>query len=143
MDLVILIHSAVTWALCGLIWTVQIALYPLFGRTGSESFADYHAAHMQRITFIVGPLMLAEIATAAWLLLVAGVNDFWFVLSLPFLLVNFASTGLVQVPLHKKLERGFDRDAWMRLTRSNWIRTFSWTARAVLVGIWLAGMLDG
>ena len=45
----------------------------------------------------------------------------------------WASTFLVQVPLHEVLARGFDAEAHSRLVASNWLRTFLWSARAVLV----------
>jgi hypothetical protein len=95
---------------------------------------------MRRITIVVAPLMLVEIATAAWLLLLADERGFWFLASLPLLLINWGSTALVQVPLHKKLERvGFEEATCRKLTRSNWLRTAAWTSRAVFLGLWLLG----
>ena len=47
----------------GLIWTVHVVHYPLFAAV-KTGFRAYHEAHMQRITLVVGPLMLAELLTA-------------------------------------------------------------------------------
>jgi hypothetical protein len=138
MDLVIILHAASTWALFGLIWTVQLVLYPQFGRVGKEAFPSYHTAHMSGVAVVVAPLMLLEIGTAAWLLVIGGVRDGVFGVSVVFLMLNWVSTALIQVPLHRRLEReGFEPDTCRQLTRSNWIRTVAWTLRAVLVGIWL------
>jgi len=42
-------------------------------------------------------------------------------------------TGLVSVPLHETLGRGFDASAHARLLSSNWLRTLAWTARGALL----------
>ena len=137
MTTALVLHCAATWALAGLIWTVQLVSYPLFGRVGREAFPRYHAGHMQRITLVVAPLMLGELATAGWLLL-AGEHRTIFLVSLPLLGLNWLSTALVQVPLHRRLERhGFEESTWRRLTASNWIRTIAWSLRALLLALLL------
>lgn len=49
------------------------------------------------------------------------------------LVIVWASTWLLQVPIHGKLSRGLDRGVCKTLSATNWIRTVSWTARAVLL----------
>lgn len=138
MEFLDLIHAAVTFALCGLIWTVQLALYPLFRHVGEGEFPRYHAAHMRGIALVVAPLMLVELATAGWLL-VAGERDPVFVASVALVVVNWGSTALVQVPQHRRLEKGRDLETCRRLVWGNWVRTGAWSARAVLVAIWWIG----
>ena len=71
-----------------------------------------------RIALVVAPLMLVELATAGWLVIFAGERGILFLVSVAFLLLNWASTGLIQVPLHRRLEReGFDAGVCRRLTR--------------------------
>ncbi|MEQ1727476.1 MAG: hypothetical protein ABL982_03770 [Vicinamibacterales bacterium] len=54
------------------------------------------------------------------------------------LAIIWASTALLQVPAHNRLERGFDADVHRRLVRTNWIRTVCWTARVVVaLTMWL------
>ncbi|MFT6364052.1 MAG: hypothetical protein ACJAZ8_002475, partial [Planctomycetota bacterium] len=36
------LHLALTWALVGLIWTVQLVQYPSFALVGEAEFAAYH-----------------------------------------------------------------------------------------------------
>ena len=131
----LVLHCAITWALAGLIWTVQLVSYPLFGKVGREAFPSYHAAHMSRITLVVAPLMLGELATAIWLVFQPIELGLLFTASLPLLGLNWVSTGLVQVPMHKKLEHdGFDEPTWRKLTTSNWVRTIAWSLRALMLG---------
>lgn len=136
MSSIFIIHFAATWALAGLIWTVQLSLYPLFLRVGRESFPAYHAAHIRRITWIVAPLMFVELGTAVWLLVVEDNRNVFFLLSLLALGLNWISTALVQVPLHKTLERdGFDERLLGKLVLTNWTRTGAWSLRALLLVI--------
>lgn len=128
MSTLLAVHCAATWALVGLIWTVQLVHYPLFANVGADRFRAYHARHTRTITFIVGPLMLTELLTAI-LLLAGGVREPWLLASLPPLLFNWFSTGLVQVPLHNRLANGFDPEACRRLVSTNWWRTLAWTLR--------------
>ena len=61
------IHLAVTWMLIGLIWVVQILVYPQFRRVAPAEFRDYHFAHCFRIGLIVvgGALWFVGMANAA------------------------------------------------------------------------------
>ena len=125
-------HLAATCALVGLIWTVQIVVYPLFGRVGRTAFEDWHQAYMRRIGCVVGPLMLVEAGTAGWLLW-DGRRDPAFVASVALLALVWISTALVQVPLHRRLALGFEAAAHRRLVRTNWLRTLAWTLRGLLL----------
>jgi hypothetical protein len=133
-----LAHFAVTCALVGLIWTIQIVQYPLFDRVGREAFPTWHAAYTAAITWVVAPLMLAELASALWLLGVVGYREPLFLASLLPLALVWMATAFVQVPLHGRLARGFDAASHRRLVRSNWLRTSAWTLRAGLLHSLLA-----
>jgi hypothetical protein len=126
-----LMHGAVTWALVGLIWVVQLVIYPQFGSVGRAEFVTYHADYTRRISWVVGPLMLAEIGSAGWIWS-NGERGIWFLISLGLLAVNWISTALIQVPLHRKLDRGFEPEAHRALVRTNWLRTAAWTGRGLL-----------
>jgi hypothetical protein len=132
---VLVANLVTTFALIGLIWTVQLAVYPLYARVDRESFPAWHAGWMRRITVVVGPLMLAEAAAAVWLLLAppptlcAPSPYVAFVL----VLVNWLATAFLLVPCHRRLETGFDARAHRRLVRLNWIRTLAWSARGAVL----------
>jgi hypothetical protein len=136
--MLLLIHAATTLFMTGLIWFVQIVHYPLMARVGRGGFADYEQLHSSSTTRVVGPPMLAEMATA--LLLVASPPQripaaaVWTGLGL--LALIWASTWLLQVPQHGILSNGFDAEAHRRLVQTNWIRTVLWSFRAILV-LWM------
>lgn len=131
----LLANLLITTVLVGLIWTVQVVHYPLFRRVGPDGWAAYHAEHGRRIAWLVAPLMSAEVVAAAWLLVAPpdGLPP-WLSLAaaLPVVLV-WAVTAGVAVPLHARLERQFDTRAIAWLVRINWVRTLAWTARGVLL----------
>ncbi len=144
--MLLLAHAALTWALCGLILTVQWVHYPLFARVGDGAFVPYELEHTRRITALVGPLMLGELLTGAVLAWRSPPSaPAWAVwLGLALIALIWGMTALVQSPLHGRLSRGWDERAWRALVRSNWGRTALWLARGLLVG-WLlarqAGMI--
>lgn len=138
---VLCVHAFVTCALVGLIWFVQVVHYPLMLGVGADGYADYQRLHQGRTTLVVAPLMLTEIATAAalvWLLrgVPGGSVAAWAGAAL--LAGVWASTFLLQVPMHERLGGGFDADAHRRLVAGNWIRTGLWTARGVIAVALLA-----
>ena len=142
MSLVFLAHLLATLAMLGVIWTVQVVHYPLFAGVGEAGWAAYEAAHQSRITAVVGPLMVLELATAVWLVLdrPAALPAWAVVAGAALVGVIWASTAFVQVPLHAALGGAFDGDAHARLVATNWVRTAAWTARGALV-LWMAHRL--
>lgn len=127
----------------GVIWFVQVVHYPLFSRVGVIEFVGYEEAHQRLISFVVIPLMVAELATA--IALVSWLRPMEIPLILPVMgLVLLAgiwlSTFLLQVPQHDALSRGFDIHAHWWLVATNWIRTIAWTARSVIV-LWMVALL--
>ena len=122
-------HAAATLFMTGVIWFVQIVHYPLFGRVGAAEFPAYEREHARRTGRVVGPAMVVELLLALALTTRGGALV-WAGLAL--LGVIWASTAFVQVPLHRRLERGADVAAQRRLVRTNWIRTAAWTARDVI-----------
>lgn len=132
MNTLLLLHAAATWALVGLLWTVQLVLYPLFAQVDAGSFQAYHARHLLRITLTIGPLVVAEFLTLAALLL-AGSRNPWLLASVVPLGFAYISTWAVQVPLHQRLAMGFDAEVLRRLIASNRWRTAAWTLRGVCV----------
>jgi hypothetical protein len=117
--------------MAGLIVFVQVVHYPLKARVGPEAFVAYQAGHTARTSWVVVPLMLAELASALWLAALPPAPSLRPVALLGALLVGavWISTALIQAPAHGRLSRGFDVAVHRRLVRSNWIRTGAWLAR--------------
>ncbi len=147
MRLLFLLQLLATLAMFGLIWFVQVVHYPLFLAVPAPAFPAYEAAHANRTTYVVAPLMLVELATAAALLLPAlrpapiPSREAW----IGAILVGAAwvSTGLVQVPLHNRLHAAYSAPLIRQLVLTNWIRTAAWSARAILLLRWTSLLMAG
>lgn len=138
----LLVHFASTWAMVGLIWLVQLVHYPLFVSIEPAKFADAMFSHQKRISFIVLPLMVSELATAAllWIVRPTGVSGTLLSSAFLLLLVAWGSTFLIQVPQHTRLLTGYSRLVCDQLVSRNWVRTFAWSARGIVVAaiVWQA-----
>lgn len=141
MTALFILHFAVTWALVGLIWTIQAVHYPLLKDVGREGFVAYHTRHMKLITWVVGPLMLTEVGSAA-LLLHLGERAVLFGISLGAMVLIWCSTWFCQVPLHHRLARGYDAPTIRRLVLSNIWRSVAWTIRGLCLAALLLSRLN-
>lgn len=132
------IQLATTWFMTGLIWLIQIVHYPLFSGVGSSHFPAYHVDHSRLITFIVMPVMTAELLTAGALLFAPSPKLWmgWPIIALALAVGVWGVTAFASVPAHGALADGFDATAHAALVRTNWLRTIGWTARGLLV-LWM------
>ncbi|HET7481163.1 MAG TPA: hypothetical protein VFJ72_16780 [Rubrobacteraceae bacterium] len=135
MQLLFLTHLASTLVMTGIIWFVQVVHYPLFSRVGAAGFPAYSEAHSHLTTFVVGPPMIVEAATAVLLVFVRpeDVPDYLVWIGLILLAAVWLSTAALQVPRHTKLGLGFDPAVWTGLVATNWVRTAAWSLRAGVV----------
>ncbi len=119
----------------GLIWFVQIVHYPLFDKIGTAEFVRYEQLHQRLTTWVVAPLMFAELGTAIWLCAArpSGLPAWQVWLGLALVAVIWLSTALLQVPAHEALSSEFSAQEHAKLVNTNWIRTIAWSARGVLV----------
>lgn len=134
MKLILIIHVFSTLFMVGLIWFVQVVHYPLFANVGSEQFKTYEERHQRLTTWVVGPAMLVELATAVMLLKYLPTESTllaWIGLGLVVLL--WLSTALLSVPAHHSLTIAYSTAAYQKLVATNWIRTIAWTVRGILV----------
>ncbi|AMR27980.1 hypothetical protein A0257_13370 [Hymenobacter psoromatis] len=131
--------------LTGVIWVVQLVTYPALALVGKPEFGRYHAAHTQGMGWVVGAPMVLELAQASWLAWAAyptwGAGPALGQLAL--VLAVWAATFFIAVPFHNRLAAsGYDYVAIDGLTRTNWLRTLAWTARAAWLG-WLLSRGQG
>ena len=133
--MILVLHFALTCAMFGLIWLVQIVNYPMFAEVPVRTFTRYEKRHVQRVTYVVGPLMLGEALTGiAWLAVATAEPARGFALAgALLLLLIWLSTAFLQVPLHARLEQAYDPRLHRRLVMTNWVRTWAWTARALVL----------
>lgn len=130
---VALLHFIVTLYLTGLIWTVQRVHYPSFLYVEKQAFPSFAQFHQNRITWIVGPVMVMELVCNLWLWL-ANMADGWAGLLLFLVILIWIFTFFVSVPLHQQLlHQGYQRSVILKLIRSNWPRTGLWTLKSLLL----------
>ncbi len=144
MNTILLTQFAATWFMVGLIWIIQIVHYPLFAFVGQEQFELYSNKHQMLITFIVGPVMAAEILTAALLAWYPPTVELaiWLRVAFVLLVVIWIATAFVQVPQHSKLTSGeYDRATIKALVNGNWVRTIAWTIRGLILLVVLQKLL--
>ena len=136
----LVVATAATWAMVGLIWMVQLVHYPMLAVYSALAPRVAAVDHQRRISWVVCPLMAVEGVTALMLLVdrpdTLAASTAW--LAAGLLGVALLSTVLVQVPLHGRLANGHDRGTAARLINTNWVRTFAWTARGSLLAWALA-----
>ena len=126
------VHLAVTWFIVGLIWVIQLIVYPQFLRVGSAEFRGYHFSHCLRIGLMIAPLVLVETGSAAWLLY-EGLRATPFLISLGMIPLIGISTAVWQAPDHTRLILGRDDAVIRHLILMNLLRTMGWTTRSVLL----------
>jgi hypothetical protein len=120
--------------MAGVGWLVSVVQYPLFALVGDDAWTAYHDAHRRRITYVVLPAMVAELASAAWVALdppaFVDVRAAWAGLLLAA--GSWVLTFLAAVPDHDRLAGGYDPVVGARLTRLHHLRTACWTLHALL-----------
>jgi len=135
--MILILHFIATVFMTGVIWIVQVVTYPQLRNVPSSDFIPYEKAHMQRISMIVGPVMLLEIFTAIYLLIKGGIaeplrNPFYISIGLGIIIA--LSTALMQAPIHGRLAvEGKVEKKIKKLIISNWVRTISWSGRTVYI----------
>ena len=136
----LVIATAATAAMVGVIWIVQLVQYPMLASWSALAPGAAAVDHQRRISWVVGPLMATESVTALILLVERpdsmAASTAW--LAAGLLAVALGSTVFVQVPLHARLADGHDRRAAERLITTNWVRTAAWTLRGVVLAWALA-----
>lgn len=125
----------------GVIWVIQLVHYPIFDaiERGPDDrlWQQFGDRHRRSVSYVVGPFMLIEGVTGIWLVVdpPGGLSLVLPLIAGALMALAYGTTAFVSVPLHERLTATFDDDAHRRLVSTNWIRTFAWTARGVLVAV--------
>ena len=140
MSFIFLFNLVLSFIALGLIWTIQLVHYPSMKYIPKDRFPEYHNFHSIRISILAIPLMFAELFTSI-ILLYQNLNNAIqtiFIVNLILVLMIWLSTFLIQVPLHNVLSKEKNTEKLSKLIFSNWIRTILWTARSILMILFLA-----
>lgn len=132
------VNLIVATALFILILIIQLVHYPLFFYLDSANFKKAMLEHQKNITWIVAPLMLAEVIVVA-ILLISNPQRFFGDIVLVF--VVWLSTFFTQVPLHRRLLETYKPSFVKNLIKTNRIRTTAWGLRFVLaISLFISNM---
>jgi len=138
----VLAHLAATCAYAGFQWTIRVVAYPQLAKVPGEPFGPYLEAYQRRVTYLVGPLFGALVLATGWLALTGGVPVGARLLAVALLAALLATTGLLAVPAHRGLSRGWDPAAHRRLLRVDGLRVVTATVSAALGLMLAAGRLS-
>ena len=132
-------HTAAVWFCTGLVWIIQLLVYPGFAAMERTGWVALHQRHTRLMGRIIGGPWLVQGLTCAVLLvwrppgvplvaaLAAGVCG----------AATVAVTLAISVPCHERLAQGYDPDVLARLTRTNWWRTAAWSLGGVVALVML------
>lgn len=122
--------AAVSLVHVGFQAAVSVVVYPALATSSEDAWAQVHAEHSRRISFLVGPLYLGLLAVNL-LVLIRGPWTTGTLLALAGNGVAGLTTALVAGPTHSRLSRGRTPVLTRRLLRADRVR---------LAGAAVAGM---
>lgn len=132
--MLLMIHFLASSIMTGVIWMIQLVHYPAFRYIDPDKAGDFHAFHTDAISMFVAPLMIVELATG---FLLARGFGLYGISILALTLVLWASTFVLQVPLHRRLGNEWKRTTIDQLIWTNWLRTGLWTIKTLIISYWL------
>lgn len=130
-ELLMSVQLASTAFMCGVIWVVQLLVYPNFLHIPEENFLNFHKIHSSKITWIVGPAMGIELLCAAILLF--NNSGYFFVINFLSVGVLWLQTAFMSIPLHNDLSKKYSTQTVLKLVYFNWIRSLVWSLRVLLL----------
>ncbi len=134
-------HLVLTAAYAGFQWTVRGLVYPQFAQVPPPAFPAYERAHQRRVTRVVGPLFAGQGVTTLWLLAARpdGTALLPVLAGAACLAVVLGVTALFAVPLHRRLDGGWDPAAHRRLLAVDTVRAVAATAGTAAAASLLLG----
>lgn len=118
---------AIDLSLAVFLWLVQCIIYPSFRHISADIFEKWHAGYQRRVSWIIGPILLLQL----FLVGIEAVQEpsRYSLIRLGLVAVSWLITVCVSVPLHRRIERGEEREQSIeRLIQSNWLRTLTWSS---------------
>ena len=135
MSAVAVAHLVAVSLYAGFQWTVHLVVYPQLAGVPAPAFVEYERSHQRRVTYVVGPLFAALTLTTTLLCVQrpTGVPLWGALASAALVMTIFGATGWLAVPLHRRLENGWDAAAHAGLARVDSVRVLASTANVLLV----------
>ena len=131
IEIIFDIHFLSTSLMVGIIWVIQLLHYPTFHFIKESDYVEFQHFHMQRISFIVVPVMIIELLSG--FMLVYYFRSNLLILCLIILLVIWSITFVFFTKLHQSLLGGYDKIIVDKLVQINWSRTVLWSLRLIIL----------
>ena len=131
IESILLFQIIINVYLLGVIIMTQFITYPTFLIIDKNSFNKYHRKYVNIISIIVAPAMVLKIISL--IVLVYLSKDFLLVKSLILLLCIWLTTFIIMVPSHNILSRKNDSKEIKKLININWVRTFLWSVKLIVM----------
>ena len=119
------LHILSTAIMVGIIWVIQIVHYPSFHYIDKSRYVSFQNFHMNKISYIVIPVMSIEAISG--IILLYNDQTVLFIISLIILLVIWTLTAFYFTRAHQLLANGYKKDIVRKLVQANWVRTGLWT----------------
>ena len=130
MNILIIVNLVISAFMLGLIITTQFVSYPMFHFADKNNFSSYHNNYVEHISFIVMPVMLFELGFS--ILLFSVFKGILFIILLFINSMILITTYFIQVPIHNKLGKKFNKQRIDKLIKTNWIRALLWIIKVYL-----------
>jgi len=108
--------------------------YPLFSLIDASSFKEFHQEHTKKTTWVVAaPMMIELVSSGLAIFFISDTSNTILIMSFLMVFLIFLSTAFVQVPLHNRLGVKKNFEIIRKLVLTNWVRTFLWTSKTLLL----------
>jgi hypothetical protein len=125
------LRIAFDFGLLVLIWIVQLVIYPSFKYFNRNDLIRWHRVYVQRISYVVIPLMFGQTLLAIYQLYLT--SSLYSAGSVILILFVWILTFLLFVPRHNAVSNvRFDENTLSELVSYNWSRTVLWS----IIFIW-------
>ncbi|MBS1969550.1 MAG: hypothetical protein JSU04_04560 [Bdellovibrionales bacterium] len=129
----LLLHSASAFYMTGVIWFAQVIQYPLLRLVDKDRYKEYYDIHLSRIVRIVLPVIVLQLATAAYLFFDAHYPLWFSGALLTYSIFNFCYTAYISVSIYREMAFAYSDELIERLLGHNWVRTIVWTMHSLTI----------
>ena len=133
MESILFFHFFLSFFMTGIICLIQLIHYPSFSFIDKNMYSKFQTFHMNRISFLVGPIMILELLSGFYLLLFFYSESNFFVINFILNILILTMTIIVFGTIHKKLIEGFKFSLFAKLISMNWIRTILWSMKSIFI----------
>lgn len=111
----------------GVIWFAQVIQYPLLRLVDKSRYKEYYEIHLNRIVWMVLPVIVLQLATAAYLFVDERFPMWFSGMLVAYSLFNFGFTAFISVSIYREMAFSYSDELIDRLLTQNWARTIVWT----------------